>query len=78
MPIEANVGLVSDCMEWSRDLLGAGRTSSDAMPSGFIAETLCDCVPGVWVQVSTEKDAWERLERPLGPSQLQESSNVVY
>jgi len=48
------------------------------MPSGFIVKTNCDFTPEARVQVGTKKDAWERLERPLGPSQLQESSKVVY
>lgn len=62
IPIKANVGLVSDCMECFRDLLGVGRRSSDAMPSEFNAETTCGFVPKVRVQVGTEKDAWMRLE----------------
>jgi len=28
MPIEVNVGLVSDCMEWFRDSLSVGRASN--------------------------------------------------
>lgn len=69
--------LVSDCIEGFRDLLDAGRTSSDAMPCGFIDETNCDFAPEARVEVGTEKNAWERLERPLPASKLQESSKVM-
>jgi len=47
-------------MEWSRDLLGAGKTSFDAMPSDFTVETSCVFAPEIRIEI--EKEAGKRLE----------------
>ncbi len=57
MPIGVYVGLVSDCMEWSKEIPVVGVRNPIVVPSSIVIEPLCEFAPEVRVGVGIEEDA---------------------
>lgn len=78
MLIEVCIELVSVCMkEWSNDLLGVGRTSSDAIPCEFMIETSHENAAKVRVEAGIKEEKGKTSKQPLGPRKLQQGHRLI-